>query len=89
MNVNDDCIWVKASPSPLAVDASSVAMEMAPSVQLPLVIKIRVERDGERKVRGQTQLMSHAVRRTGGCKVPVQLLREREVLGSVALMAVI
>lgn len=58
VNVNDDCIWVKASPSPLAVDASSVAVEMAPSVQL--LIKILVERDGERKARGQTQLMRRA-----------------------------
>lgn len=58
VNVNDDCIWVKASPSPLAVNASSVAVEMAPSVQL--LIKILVERDGERKARGQTQLMRRA-----------------------------
>lgn len=81
VNVNDDCIWVKASPSPLAVDASSVAMEMAPSVQLLLLIKIQVERDGERKARGQTQLMSQAAWEEGGCNVPVQLLREREGAG--------
>lgn len=73
VNVNDDCIWVRASPSPLAVAASSVAMEMAPSVQLLLLIEIQVERDGESKARGQTQLVRRAARKERGCCVPVQL----------------
>lgn len=66
VNVNDDCIWVRASPSPLAVAASSVAMEMAPSVQPLLLIEIQAERDGESKARGQTRLVSRAARRAPG-----------------------
>lgn len=89
VNVNDDCIWVKASPSPLAVDASSVAMEMAPSVQLLLLIKIQVERDGERKSRGQTQLMSQAAWRRGRLQRTCSSSQRQRVLGLATLMAAI
>lgn len=82
VNVNDNCIWVKASPSPLAVDASSVAMEMAPSAQLLLLIKIQVERDRERrKARGQTQLMSQAAWRRGRVQCYLLSFRGRRGAG--------
>lgn len=91
VNVNDNCIWVKASPSPLAVDASSVAMEMAPSAQLLLLIKIQVERDGERrKARGQTQLMSQAAWRRGRVQCYLFSFSEgQRVRGFIALMAAV
>lgn len=91
VNVNDNCIWVKASPSPLAVDASSVAMEMAPSAQLLLLIKIQVERDGERrKARGQTQLMSQVAWRGGRVLCYLfSFLEGERVRGFIALMAAI
>lgn len=46
VSVNDR---VKASPSPLTVDASAVAMEMVPPVQLLLLIKTQREWDEGRE----------------------------------------
>lgn len=40
VNVNDCCIWVRACSSPLTVDSSSVAMEMASYVRLLFLVKI-------------------------------------------------
>lgn len=53
VNVNDCCLWVRASSSPLAVKSSSVAMEMAPYAHLLLPVKIQALDGG---TLGQTQL---------------------------------
>lgn len=63
--------------------------EMAPSVQLLPLIEIQVERDGEGKSRGQTELMSKSLDRRAAARRLFRSSEREKALGSGTLTAAI